>query len=93
MKAWFKGQKEEDEHKKRLEADLDLVPVVEQCLFYEYLELVVQYGLVTIFVAALPLAPLLALVNNVFEIRVDANKFLVLQRRVVAERADSIGMV
>ena len=72
---------------------MDLAPVGEQNLFYEYLELVVQYGLVTIFVAALPIVPLLALLNNIVEIRVDANKFLVLQRRVVAERADSIGMI
>ena len=35
---------------------------------------VVQYGFVTLFVAAFPLAPLLALINNVFEIRLDAYK-------------------
>jgi len=30
---------------------------------------VIQYGFVTLFVAAFPLAPLLALINNIFEIR------------------------
>jgi hypothetical protein len=35
--------------------------------FFAYI--VIQYGFVTLFVAAFPLAPLLALINNVFEIR------------------------
>lgn len=55
-------------------------------LFYEYLELVIQFGFVTIFVSAFPLAPLLALVNNVFEIRLDAQKMLYTLKRPVAER-------
>lgn len=37
---------------------------------------VIQYGYVTLFAAAFPLAPLLALINNVVEIRTDAFKFL-----------------
>ena len=43
-------------------------------LLDEYLELTVQYGFITLFVAAFPLAPLFALINNIFEIRLDANK-------------------
>lgn len=38
--------------------------------------------MVTLFVAAFPLAPLFALLNNILEIRVDANKFLVNNRFV-----------
>ena len=30
--------------------------------------MVVQYGFVTLFVAAFPLAPFLALINNIFEV-------------------------
>lgn len=37
---------------------------------------VIQYGFITIFVSAFPLAPLFALVNNIFELRVDAKKLL-----------------
>ena len=43
-------------------------------LLDEYLELAIQYGFITLFVAAFPLAPLFALINNVFEIRLDAIK-------------------
>lgn len=55
-------------------------------LFYEYLELVVQFGFVTIFVSAFPLAPLFALINNFFEIRFDAKKFIKHFKRPVAQR-------
>ena len=39
--------------------------------------MVLQYGFVTLFVSAFPLAPLFALLNNLIEIRLDAYKFLV----------------
>lgn len=53
--------------------------------------LVIQYGFVTIFVAAFPLAPLCAWLNNVIEIRLDAHKFIQVFRRPTAERAQDIG--
>ena len=43
-------------------------------LLDEYLELAIQYGFITLFVSAFPLAPLCALINNLFEIRLDARK-------------------
>lgn len=46
----------------------------------------------TIFVTAFPLAPLFALINNVFEMRLDAKKFLKYYRRPVAERVKDIGV-
>lgn len=52
---------------------------------------VVQFGFVTLFVAAFPLAPLFALLNNIIEIRADANKFVTQLRRPRAERTGSIG--
>ena len=52
---------------------------------------VIQYGFVTIFVAAFPLAPFFAWLNNVIEIRLDAHKFVQVFRRPVAERAQDIG--
>lgn len=55
-------------------------------LFYEYLELVIQFGFVTIFVSTFPLAPLFALINNVLEIRLDARKMLQNYKRPVAQR-------
>jgi Calcium-activated chloride channel len=52
---------------------------------------VIQFGFVTLFVAAFPLAPVFALLNNFIELRSDANKFLTQYRRPVAARATSIG--
>ena len=52
---------------------------------------VLQYGLVTMFVAAFPLAPLFALLNNLVEIRVDAYNFIHNFRRPIAERVEDIG--
>ncbi|KAJ8315864.1 hypothetical protein KUTeg_008014 [Tegillarca granosa] len=53
---------------------------------------VVQYGFITIFVAAFPLAPLFALINNIIEIRLDAYKFVTQWKRPLAERAQDIGI-
>uniref|UniRef100_A0A8C7DQI4 Anoctamin n=1 Tax=Oncorhynchus kisutch TaxID=8019 RepID=A0A8C7DQI4_ONCKI len=61
-------------------------------LFDEYLEMVLQFGFITIFVAACPLAPLFALINNWVEVRLDAQKFVCQYRRPVAERAQDIGI-
>lgn len=52
---------------------------------------VIQFGFVTLFVASFPLAPVLALVNNIFEIRVDAWKITTQFRRMVPEKASTIG--
>ena len=53
---------------------------------------VIQYGFVTVFVAAFPLAPLFALLNNWIEIRLDAHKYVNVLRRPISERAQDIGM-
>ncbi|XP_042638048.1 anoctamin-9 [Orycteropus afer afer] len=60
-------------------------------LFDEYMEMMMQYGFTTIFVAAFPLAPLLALVSNLVEIRLDAIKMVRLRRRLVPRKAKDIG--
>lgn len=72
--------------------DLKLVEFGSRGLFPEYLEMVLQYGFVTIFVAAFPLAPLFALLNNICEMRLDAKKLLVYHRRPVFARVSSIGI-
>lgn len=73
------------------EMDFKLVEVGSLTLFKEYLEMVVQYGFVTMFVAAFPLAPIFALLNNIVEIRVDAFKFITQMRRPLPDRAEDIG--
>ncbi|KAM9705278.1 anoctamin-6 [Menidia menidia] len=77
--------------KPRWEQDYELLPISNRGLFYEYLEMVIQFGFVTLFVASFPLAPVLALINNLCEIRVDAWKMTTQSRRVVPEKAQHIG--
>nr|KAF6463831.1 anoctamin 1 [Rousettus aegyptiacus] len=82
-----------DEHAKRrrrYEADFTLEPFAG--LTPEYMEMIIQFGFVTLFVASFPLAPLFALLNNIIEIRLDAKKFVTELRRPVAVRAKDIGI-
>ncbi|XP_077450687.1 anoctamin-1a isoform X3 [Stigmatopora argus] len=58
----------------------------------EYMEMIIQFGMVTLFVASFPLAPLFALLNNIIEIRLDAKKFVMEFRRPNAVRAKNIGI-
>ncbi|XP_029944147.1 anoctamin-1a isoform X1 [Salarias fasciatus] len=58
----------------------------------EYMEMIIQFGMVTLFVASFPLAPLFALLNNIIEIRLDAKKFVTELRRPVAAKAKDIGI-
>ena len=60
-------------------------------LFDEYLEMVIQYGFITLFVVAFPLGPLFAFLNNIIEIRIDAFKFLTQFRRPLPKKAQDIG--
>lgn len=63
-----------------------------QLIFSLIFHPVIQYGFVTLFVVAFPLAPLFALLNNVFEMRLDAKKFLKYYRRPVPTRVKDIGV-
>lgn len=99
VKVWLRRRdnvvEDEEEAKKvlhRWEEDFDLADLPEHGLFYEYLEMVLQFGFITLFVAAFPLAPLFALLNNILEIRVDSNKFVTQLRRPLARRAEDIGI-
>ncbi|XP_062845351.1 anoctamin-9 [Trichomycterus rosablanca] len=70
----------------------NLINVHSFSLFNEFLEMVIQFSFTTIFVAACPLAPLFALINNIFEIRLDAIKMLRLERRLVPKKTNDIGV-
>ncbi|XP_069037809.1 anoctamin-9 [Lepisosteus oculatus] len=70
----------------------DLKDVDAFSLFNEFLEMVLQFSFTTIFVAAFPLAPLLALLNNIIEIRLDAIKMVSLERRLVPIKTNNIGV-
>ncbi|XP_072529774.1 anoctamin-9 [Salminus brasiliensis] len=77
---------------KDLLRNFDLDNVDQFSLFNEFLEMVLQFSFTTIFVAAFPLAPLLALLNNIIEIRLDAIKMVSLERRLVPKKTNDIGI-
>ncbi|CAF1178848.1 unnamed protein product [Rotaria sordida] len=77
--------------KRSYEEDFLLQPFELTTLFYEYLEIILQFGFVTFFCLSFPLAPLFAFINNIFEIRIDALKVVKEFRRPVARRAMGIG--
>ena len=52
----------------------------------EYIELAIQFGFTTLFSSAFPLAPLYALLNNLFEIRLDAQKYTRYKTRTIPTR-------
>jgi len=49
--------------------------------FNDYDELIIQFGFVVLFVVVFPAAPILALLNNVIEFRLDATKLMSFTRR------------
>uniref|UniRef100_A0AAY4BWG8 Anoctamin n=1 Tax=Denticeps clupeoides TaxID=299321 RepID=A0AAY4BWG8_9TELE len=94
VRNWWgsrKARKHPEKVYSRWEQDHDLLSFSQFGLFHEYLEMVIQFGFITLFVASFPLAPLLALFNNILEVRVDAWKFTTQYRRTVAAKARNIG--
>uniref|UniRef100_A0A3Q3IZT7 Anoctamin n=1 Tax=Monopterus albus TaxID=43700 RepID=A0A3Q3IZT7_MONAL len=81
---------EEKRPKQQFHKDFALEPF--EGVSPEYMEMVIQYGFVSLFVASFPLAPAFALLNNVIEIRLDAAKFVTEIRRPDAVRSKDIGI-
>eukprot|EP00043_Microstomoeca_roanoka_P027025 m.13337 g.13337 ORF g.13337 m.13337 type:complete len:921 (-) comp7245_c0_seq1:236-2998(-) len=71
---------------------LNLAPFPQYGMFPEYLEMILQFGFLSLFVSAFSLAPFFALLNNILEIRIDAHKLITVYRRPPAERASNIGI-
>ena len=94
LKTWIRSKKSKVSIDKignsRMEQDFKLDE--NEGLFQEYLEMILQFGFITIFVAACPLAPVFAILNNWVEIRLDAQKFVRETRRAISERAKDIGI-
>uniref|UniRef100_A0AAQ4P195 Anoctamin n=1 Tax=Gasterosteus aculeatus aculeatus TaxID=481459 RepID=A0AAQ4P195_GASAC len=86
------AEKEMEEERPPKQWNLDYALAPFDGLTPEYMEMIIQFGFVSLFVASFPLAPLFALLNNIIEIRLDAKKFVTELRRPVAVRAKDIGI-
>ncbi|KAM6937299.1 anoctamin-1 [Xenentodon cancila] len=84
------GEGEEKRPKQQYHKDFALEPF--EGVSPEFMEMIIQYGFVSLFVASFPLAPAFALLNNVIEIRLDASKFVSEIRRPDAVRCKDIGI-
>ena len=60
--------------------------------FDDYIEMTIQFGYVTMFAAAMPIASTVACLYTFVEMRADLLKLLYLTRRPQAERSQSIGI-
>ena len=61
-------------------------------LFAEYNELILDFAVCTLFATAFPLAPLVVLLNNFVEMRLDLLKVLRLRERPLIHAVDGIGL-
>lgn len=80
-------------------ATLQISPTENQANFEEYespledyMEMVIQYGYIVMWSASFPLAPIIAFLLNVIEIRVDGYKLTNIVRRPFPAGAKSIGL-
>ncbi|KAJ7644183.1 calcium-activated chloride channel-domain-containing protein [Roridomyces roridus] len=89
----FEDEKEKGGAKERefLEDVRRQVNLPEYDTFQDYSEMVTQFGYVALWSTIWPLAPAMALINNFFELRSDAFKITVHNRRPIPIRTDTIG--
>ncbi|CAF1577938.1 unnamed protein product, partial [Didymodactylos carnosus] len=74
------------------ETDIYLQHFGRNQLYNEYIEIMIQYGFIAMFSCALPVAPLLAMGSNLFEIRTDGAKLLFDLRRPYGDLATGLGI-
>ncbi|KAK8764116.1 hypothetical protein V5799_033273 [Amblyomma americanum] len=94
QRRWRQGKELLHEQRSALarwEEDYLLEECPKLAPFDEYLDMTIQFGFVTLFVAAFALAPLFALIDNISQIRLDAYRYSKRLRRPVAERAPNTG--
>ena len=59
--------------------------------FTDYNQLIIQLGFVLLFAQVFPLAPLIALTNNLIQIRLDAYKICYTRQRPIAQKTSGVG--
>lgn len=98
---FMEARKEKSDAKKTAVADTPeakFLDLVEEDLsrppydtFADYAEMASQFGYIALWSCIWPLAPLMGFINNFFELRSDALKIAVHERRPIPVRAESIG--
>lgn len=83
-----KGGQEELQFLEQVREELALP---EYSVFDDYSEMIMQFGYVAVWSTIWPLAPLMALINNILELKSDTLKIAVHRRRLVPARIDTIG--
>mmetsp|Transcript_7357 Transcript_7357/g.13946 ORF Transcript_7357/g.13946 Transcript_7357/m.13946 type:complete len:883 (+) Transcript_7357:60-2708(+) len=81
----------EEEDPKVTEPEEEFVLEPFDTTFWDFDEIVIQFGYCSLFVVAFPLTPLLALVSNMIEMFLDAHKLCKLTRRPEPRGAGNIG--
>lgn len=76
----------------RLNSDCVALLCHTQGLFAEYIELLVQFGYLSLFSCVYPLAAVLLLINNLTEIRSDAYKICQLFRKPFSTPVANMGV-
>jgi hypothetical protein len=61
-------------------------------LYDDYREIFMQFGFLSLYISAFPLAPLFSLLSNLFEVRIDATKMLMHSRRGTCQSSNMIGV-
>jgi len=90
--AWRAKGNQDDLKISEVGRQAHLTPNDPRDTFNDYNKIIIQYGYVTMFCAAFPLGPAVALVNNLIEMRTDGWKRLKgTQRPANTERAEDIG--
>lgn len=74
------------------QAEVESVMMDYDDAFEDYLEMCIQFGYVTLFSSAFPLAAFCALLNNLIEIRSDAFKLCYTHKRPFGSRVEDIGI-
>ncbi|KAF9074154.1 calcium-activated chloride channel-domain-containing protein [Rhodocollybia butyracea] len=92
-KVVFEDEKEKggQVEKEFLERAREEAALEEYDVFGDYSEMVIQFGYVVLWSTIWPLAPVMALLNNILELRSDAFKITVHERRPTPVRTDTIG--
>ena len=100
--ALFRFRIRDIQHDHNIDNDSSDIPTTDQILqdlekdeyeqFDDYMEIVIQFGYVTLFASAYPLASMVSIVANLIEMRADCYRMTYLCQRPPSSRSQGMGM-